>query len=148
MSFQTAIEIGQWVFLLYFILLNTGYLTLNLLSIINISRMMRENVSDELSQLYSGFETPITLLVPAYNEQSTLAASIRSLLQLSYPQYEILVINDGSTDDTLAALQREFSLVPFPETYRTRLPTKPVRGIYHSTVFPNLRVIDKENGGK
>jgi cellulose synthase/poly-beta-1,6-N-acetylglucosamine synthase-like glycosyltransferase len=148
MSFQAAIEIGQWTFLFYFILLNVGYLTLNLLSIINISRMMRENVSDELSQIYSGFETPITLLVPAYNEQSTLAASIRSLLQLSYPQYEILVINDGSTDDTLAVLQREFSLVPFPETYRARLPTKPVRGIYHSTVFPNLRVIDKENGGK
>ena len=148
MSFQAAIEIGQWTFLFYFILLNVGYLTLNLLSIINISRMMRENVSDELSQIYSGFETPITLLVPAYNEQSTLAASIRSLLQLSYPQYEILVINDGSTDDTLAVLQREFSLGPFPETYRGRLPTKPVRGIYHSTVFPNLRVIDKENGGK
>ena len=148
MSLQTAIEIGQWFFLLYFILLNTGYLTLNLLSIINISRMMRENVSEELSQLYSGFETPITLLVPAYNEQSTLAASIRSLLQLSYPQYEILVINDGSTDDTLTVLQREFSLVPFPETYRARLKTQRVRGIYHSTVFPNLRVIDKENGGK
>ncbi len=148
MSFQAAIEIGQWFFLLYFILLNTGYLALNLLSIVNISRMMRENVSDELSQIYSGFETPITLLVPAYNEQTTLAASIRSLLQLSYPQYEILVINDGSTDDTLAVLQREFSLVPFPETYRERLKTKLVRSVYHSTIFPNLRVIDKENGGK
>lgn len=148
MNYQMAIEIGQWVFLVYFILLNTGYLTLNLLSIVSISRMMRENVSDELSQIYSGFETPITLLVPAYNEQATIAASIRSLLQLSYPQYEILVVNDGSKDDTLAVLQREFSLVPFPETYRARLKTAPIHGIYHSTVFPNLRVIDKENGGK
>jgi cellulose synthase/poly-beta-1,6-N-acetylglucosamine synthase-like glycosyltransferase len=148
MNYQVAIEIGQWIFLLYFILLNMGYLTLNLLSMINISRMMRENVSDELSQIYSGFETPITLLMPAYNEQSTIAASIRSLLQLSYPQYEILVINDGSIDNTLTVLQREFSLVPFPETYRARIATQPVRGIYHSTVFPNLRVIDKENGGK
>jgi cellulose synthase/poly-beta-1,6-N-acetylglucosamine synthase-like glycosyltransferase len=148
MTYQTAIEIGQWIFLVYFILLNTGYLTLNLLSMINISRMMRENISDELSQIYSGFETPITLLVPAYNEQATIAASVRSLLQLSYPQYEILVVNDGSVDDTLAVLQREFSLIPFPETYRARLKTKPVRSVYHSTVFPNLRVIDKENGGK
>lgn len=148
MNYQAAIEIGQWIFLGYFISLNSGYLILNMLSLINISRMMRENVSDELSQIYSGFETPITLLVPAYNEQETISASIRSLLQLSYPQYEILIVNDGSIDDTLVVLQREFSLVPFPETYRARLQTKPVRGIYHSTVFPNLRVIDKENGGK
>ena len=148
MNYQAVIEIGQWTFLLYFILLNTGYLALNMLSIVHISRMMRENVSDELSQIYSGFETPITLLVPAYNEQETIAASIRSLLQLSYPEYEILIVNDGSLDDTLTVLQREFSLVPFPETYRARLLTKPVRGVYHSTIFPNLRVIDKENGGK
>lgn len=147
-GYQTAIEIGQWISLWYFISLNTGYLTLNLLSVIHISRMMRENVSDELSQIYSGFETPITLLVPAYNEQETIAASIRSLLQLSYPQYEVLIVNDGSSDNTLTVLQREFSLVPFPEAYRTRIATQPVRGVYHSTVFPNLRVIDKENGGK
>ena len=82
-GYQAAIEIGQWISLWYFISLNTGYLTLNLLSVIHISRMMRENVSDELSQSYSGFETPITLLVPAYNEQETIAASIRSLGILS-----------------------------------------------------------------
>ena len=87
-------------------------------------------------------------VVPAYNEEATIAASVRSMLQLEYPEFEVIVVNDGSRDGTLAALVREFELVPHPEAYWRRLPVKPVRGIYRSTRFPNLRVIDKENGGK
>jgi len=148
MNFRATIEIGQWLFLLYFIGLNTGYLMLNMLSLISLSRLMRANAVDALPQAYSGFEPPISLLVPAYNEQASIATSIRSMLQLSYPQFEIIVINDGSRDDTLEVLQREFALVPFPEAYRARLATRTVRSLYRSTVYPHLRVIDKENGGK
>jgi len=59
-----------------------------------------------------------------------------------------VVINDGSKDDTLKVLEHEFSLIPFPEAFRQQLKTKPIRGIYRSTLHNNLRVIDKENGGK
>jgi cellulose synthase/poly-beta-1,6-N-acetylglucosamine synthase-like glycosyltransferase len=69
------------------------------------------------------------------------------MLQLEYPDYEVLIVNDGSRDDTLAKLQREFQLQPFPEAYRQRVPCKPVRGVYRSLRYPSLRVIDKENGG-
>jgi cellulose synthase/poly-beta-1,6-N-acetylglucosamine synthase-like glycosyltransferase len=148
MSFLGVIEIGQWLFLLYFIGLNGGYLLLNLLSMVSLSRVMKAKAVDALPKAYSGFESPISLLVPAYNEQATIAASIRSMLQLSYPQFEIIVINDGSQDETLEVLQREFAMVPFPEAYRTRLATKPVRSLYRSTSYPNLRLIDKDNGGK
>lgn len=148
MTFRDAIEIGQWLFLLYFIGLNSGYLMLNMLSLVSLSRLMGANAADALPQAYSGLEPPISMLVPAYNEQASIATSIRSMLQLSYPQFEIIVINDGSRDDTLEVLQREFFLVPFPEAYRTRLATRPVRLLYRSTIYPNLRVIDKENGGK
>lgn len=86
--------------------------------------------------------------MPAYNEEFTIVASIRSLLQLTYHEYEIIVINDGSKDGTLAELQREFELIPFAEVYWNKLPTKPERGIWRSRRHPNLRVIDKENGGK
>lgn len=148
MTFRDAIEIGQWLFLLYFIGLNSGYLMLNMLSLVSLSRLMGANAADALPQAYSGLEPPISMLVPAYNEQASIATSIRSMLQLSYPQFEVIVINDGSRDDTLEVLQREFFLVPFPEAYRTRLATRPVRLLYRSTIYPNLRVIDKENGGK
>jgi cellulose synthase/poly-beta-1,6-N-acetylglucosamine synthase-like glycosyltransferase len=73
---------------------------------------------------------------------------VRSLLQLRYPQFEIIVVNDGSTDDTLRALQQAFGLEPFPEVLRVRLETARVRGVYRSPQYPGLRVIDKENGGK
>lgn len=148
MNFGDAIEIGQWLSLLYFIGLNTGYLMLSMLSLVSLSRLMRANPVDALPHAYSGLEPPISMLVPAYNEQATIATSIRSMLQLSYPQFEIVVINDGSTDDTLEVLRREFSLLPFPEAYRARLATRPVTTLYRSTSYPNLRVIDKENGGK
>lgn len=142
------LDISEWGFLLYFIGLNFGYLSLNFLSLSSLSNLMRTRMIDELPQVYSGLEAPISLLVPAFNEQATIATSVRSLLQLSYHEYEIVVINDGSTDDTLDVLMREFALVPFPEAYRKQLDSKEIKTVYRSSRFNNLRVIDKENGGK
>jgi len=139
---------SQWFFLAYFIGLNGGYLLLNLLSLVSIKRHLDAHALDSLPGIHSGFEPPVSVLVPAYNEEATIASSVHSLLQLNYPEYEVIVINDGSKDGTLAALQREFALVPFPDVYWRRLETRPVRAIYRSTVHPNLRVLDKENGGK
>lgn len=148
MNWREIFEIAQWVFLLYFIGLNSGYLLLNLVAFVNLKHYMAGHSLDDLPHGYIGFELPITLLAPAYNEAATIAASVRSLLQLDYPEYEIVVINDGSKDGTLEVLHREFALTPFPEAYWRRLPVQPIRGIYRSTTHPNLRVIDKENGGK
>ncbi|PWF45377.1 glycosyltransferase family 2 protein [Massilia glaciei] len=149
MSFgQFIIEFTTWFILAYFIALNCGYLALNLVSIVSLRRRGQEEILDELPQVYSGLEPPISLLVPAYNEEATIAASVHSMLQLTYSQFEIVVINDGSKDATLEVLKQEFGMLPFPEAYRVQLPTKEVRGIYRSTRFPNLRLVDKCNGGK
>jgi cellulose synthase/poly-beta-1,6-N-acetylglucosamine synthase-like glycosyltransferase len=148
MTLSHAAGYFQWLFIFYFISLNLGYIGLNVLSIISISGYMKRRGPAFLSSFYPGFEPPITVVVPAYNEMATIPDSIRSFLQLHYSQFEIVVVNDGSSDDTLATLTREFSLVPFPEAYRVRVATKPVRGIYLSTIHSNLRVVDKENGGK
>ncbi|MCM2289170.1 MAG: glycosyltransferase family 2 protein [Sulfuritalea sp.] len=138
----------QWGFLCYFVLLNGGYLILNLLSLVSLRRYLDRYSLDMLPRASTGFDPPISLLVPAYNEEATITASLRSLLQLDYPEFEIVVINDGSKDGTLAELFREFDLLPFPEAYRRSVPCREVRGIFRSTRFPSLRVIDKENGGK
>jgi cellulose synthase/poly-beta-1,6-N-acetylglucosamine synthase-like glycosyltransferase len=138
----------QWFFLLYFIALQLGYIVLNLLSF-GVLRNYMENTSvDRLSQVFSGLEPPITILVPAYNEAANIVGSVRSLLQLNYPDYEIVVCNDGSTDDTLEILKREFQLVAYPETRQAAIATRPVRGYYRSHLRPSLRVVDKENGGR
>jgi cellulose synthase/poly-beta-1,6-N-acetylglucosamine synthase-like glycosyltransferase len=98
--------------------------------------------------LLTGLEPPISVVIPAYNEEQTIVTSIRSMLQLRYPQYEVVVVNDGSRDGTLDALKEAFQLEQFPQAYHARLTTRPVRGVYRSRAYPSLRVIDKENGGK
>ncbi|MFC7515035.1 glycosyltransferase [Herbaspirillum sp. GCM10030257] len=145
---QLVVSFITWFVICYFILLNCGYLLLNLMSILTLRRKGQEKILDNLPQVYSGLEPPISLLVPAYNEEATIAASVRSMLQLQYSELEIIVINDGSKDGTLEVLKEEFSLLPFPEAYRVQIETKPINGIYRSRRYPNLRVIDKVNGGK
>lgn len=138
----------EYVFLLYFLVLFAVYFGLNLVSLYTLPRYMQLHTAGDFPQPYSGFDLPISILVPAYNESAVIVSSIRSLLQLNYSEFELVVINDGSKDETLEVLKREFKLAPFPEAYRIRLPSKPVRAFYLSTTHPNLRVIDKENGGK
>ena len=148
MSLLEVVARTQWFFLGYFVALNLGYILLNLLSIGALRRYMENTSVDRLSQVFSGLEPPVSLLVPAYNEAATIVGSLRSQLQLNYPDFEIIVVNDGSRDDTLEILKREFQLVVYPETRAPAIATKPVRAHYRSKSRPNLRVIDKENGGK
>jgi cellulose synthase/poly-beta-1,6-N-acetylglucosamine synthase-like glycosyltransferase len=142
------VDFITWFVLCYFVLLNGGYLLLNLLSLRSLHRKGQEEMLDDLPRAWSGLEPPVSILVPAYNEEATIAASVRSMLQLTYSEYEVVVVNDGSRDATLDVLKREFGLLPFPEAYRRQIATKEIRAIYRSTRFPNLRVIDKANGGK
>ena len=90
---------------------------------------------------------PISLVVPAYNESRSIVTSIKALLQLEYPDFEVVVVNDGSTDDTLEKLISGFQLYPYPEAYRKQVPCRQVRATYRSARYRNLRVVDKENGG-
>lgn len=96
--------------------------------------------------LASGMAPSVSMLVPAFNEALVIGESVLSLLTLSYPALEIIVINDGSTDDTLAILTDQFELSPIHPIYRKTLPSKPVHGLYVSRSHPNLIVVDKENG--
>jgi cellulose synthase/poly-beta-1,6-N-acetylglucosamine synthase-like glycosyltransferase len=138
----------QWLFLGYFAAVNGGYLLLYLCALGAVRRQLEARTLEQLPRAYSGLEPPVSILVPAYNEEATIATSVRSMLQLDYPEFEVIVVNDGSRDGTLEALRSAFALLPFPEAYWRRLEVKPVRGIYRSAKHPNLRVIDKENGGK
>lgn len=148
MTLAEIIGWSQWAFLLYFILITLGYLALNLIATMALFRFMPGRRMDRLGVIPTNLEPPISVLVPAYNESATISATVYSLLQLQYPRFEILVINDGSSDDTLEVLKREFSLEPFPQVARNELRTAPVRQVYRSTTTRNLKVIDKENGGK
>jgi cellulose synthase/poly-beta-1,6-N-acetylglucosamine synthase-like glycosyltransferase len=97
---------------------------------------------------YADAAPPITLLVPAYNEELSIVDSVRSLLALQYPNFEVVVVNDGSKDGTMAALIEAFELVPVERHYERAAPHQPIRALYRAPNQPRLVIADKENGGK
>ena len=133
----------------YFVAVNTIYLIFTVISFFALRAHRRRWTPRELGAVMRSPATPgISLIAPAYNEESTIAESLRSLLLLNYPQFEIVVVNDGSRDGTLAAAAAAFDLVRAPVSYAQPLATKPVRGVYRSLMTQDLVMIDKENGGK
>lgn len=138
---------GQWVFLAYFVGINLGYLMQNVIAALGIRKYLQTAEQYEAENVFSALDIPISLVVPAFNESASIITSVKAMLQLEYPQYELIVVNDGSTDDTLQKLIDEFDLREFPEAYRARVQSTEVRGIYRSTRIRNLRVVDKVNGG-
>lgn len=135
-------------FLVYFGSLNVFYLLLNLIGAFSLHRYMGYLNLTRLPSDYGRYEPPVSVLVPAYNEALTILSSLQSVLQLEYHHYEVVVINDGSQDDTLQMLIEHFGLRPYPLPGKQDLPTARIRGIWRTPRDPRLLVIDKENGGK
>ncbi|MFN8130928.1 MAG: glycosyltransferase [Solirubrobacteraceae bacterium] len=96
----------------------------------------------------SPLSMPVSILVPARNESATIVASIRALLESQFVTFEVVVVNDGSTDGTLEAVRAAFRMVRVDRVPRARLPTAPVRAVYASPVEPRVVLVDKANGGK
>ncbi len=133
----------------YFVSLNVFYLATSLLAFRALRRYARRlKILDTEELISSAGVPPITLIAPAYNEEATCVEATRSLLTLRYPEYDIVVVNDGSRDATLARLVEAFDLVGAPRAPTGAIATRPVRGTYRSRIHPNLWVVDKENGGK
>jgi cellulose synthase/poly-beta-1,6-N-acetylglucosamine synthase-like glycosyltransferase len=109
----------------------------------------RRRVFESLDRVReSSLTIPVSIIAPVFNEAPVVAAATRSFVDIDYPEYEVIVVNDGSTDDTLEVLQREFELEPIEHFYRRRYESGPIRGLYRSRTHPKLVVIDKVNGGK
>ncbi len=133
----------------YLAVLYVGYFALVALGHVEARRRRRERAIDDADTLaVSRFAPGVSILVPAYNEGGGLADAVRSLLALSYPEYEVIVVNDGSNDDTLERLVDAFDLVAVEVTSREIVPTAQVEGYYRSPSDGRLLVVDKANGGK
>jgi cellulose synthase/poly-beta-1,6-N-acetylglucosamine synthase-like glycosyltransferase len=150
MSVLEAVLRGtSWLALLYFLILAFAYLTFTLVAWHRLAAHRRARAYWPLDEIFtSPFTPPISLVVPAFNEEAGIVPSVTSLLDLRYPRHEVIVVNDGSTDGTLERLREAFDLAPVREALRTRIATAPIRAAYVSRRRPNLWVVDKENGGK
>ncbi len=143
--FRTIIYIS----IIYFLLVNLTYIALNLVAFLALKKeKIKFEVTDLQKTFQSEFYKPLSIIVPAYNEEKTITESIQAMLSLTYPEFEIVVVNDGSKDDTLKRLREKFNLVPSNRTNKADLTTAKIRGVYDSLDYPNLVVVDKENGGK
>src|SRR5215218_9449333 len=132
----------------YFLSINAVYVVLYLISFAEIADYVRREVFSGFSELFtSNYAPPVSVVVPAYNEEATITDSVRSFLTLHYPLHEVIVVNDGSRDGTLEVLMQEFGLYESDQPVRMQLETAPLRGIYTSPT-ERLIVVDKENGGK
>ena len=112
-------------------------------------RSQRDDDHSHWEILRSESYLPITIIVPAYNEQNTIRESVLALLSLHYPEFKIIVVNDGSSDATVETVVNEFNMSPVHYVRDDEtINHEPIRQIYGSEKYPDLLFIDKKNGKK
>jgi poly-beta-1,6-N-acetyl-D-glucosamine synthase len=143
------VGIAVLVCLAYLVFTTAVYVVLTLVGAVESLVRKQESRTDDFATLgASRFTIPVSIVVPAYNEERVIAATTRSMLELDYPEHEVVVVNDGSSDGTLAALVEAFGLEPYEAFVRHVFPHNEVRAMYRCPEHPNLVVVDKVNGGK
>lgn len=150
--FETArnIILSYNYFILYYFLVIGGiYLVLSFLSFISLRKYLSRQIYKDLKDVFHIKKyKSISLIVPAYNEEAGIVSSIQALLQLEYPQYQIIVVNDGSKDKTLEILKENFNTVEIPYLPFNNLPTQQVNSVFLCKGSKKLLIVDKQNGGK
>lgn len=139
----------NYIVLYYVLFINTIYFIQLILSAFGLYDYIKKmNYSDYNKYTVSNNMIPISVLVPAYNEEGTIVDNIKSLLALNYPSFEVIVINDGSKDNTFEKIIDAYNLIKINQPIRYSIKTNSIKGIYKNLDFPKLTLVDKENGGK
>jgi cellulose synthase/poly-beta-1,6-N-acetylglucosamine synthase-like glycosyltransferase len=144
----TAAEAIAWLVILAGLLQVLLYIVQLVFAGVALHRRPPHEAASVLWQRYADLAPPIAIVAPAYNEGLTIEESVRALLALHYPDFEVIVVNDGSKDATLQVLIDRFQVRPVERYHDLVIENKPIRGIYANPDIPRLLVIDKENGGK
>jgi cellulose synthase/poly-beta-1,6-N-acetylglucosamine synthase-like glycosyltransferase len=147
---RTLLTIYQYLLLVYFSSLNILYALFSCVGLRAIVVVFaREFSQGSLRDLLErDVYKPVSILVPAHNEEVSIVDSVQSLLALQFPEFEIVVVSDGSEDETIERLVGAFALAEQPWASRPDLPTAQVRRTFRSLTHPNLIVVDKDRGGK
>ncbi len=146
---RTFVRYFNTIFAVYASALSAVYMFIFLFSLLGVRRQVRIQALTRPSLLFKDNILPsISIISPAYNEEATIVESVHSLFHLRYPDYEIIVVNDGSTDKTMEKLIDAFELERTDIFVHGYLHTQEIRAIYANKRYPELLVIDKMNGGK
>ena len=139
------------VFISYAFLLIFSYTALSIVSGISLNYYLKKNSFVDYSVILDSPLAPsVSVLVPAFNEAKTIVDNVESIYTIHYNNFDVIVVNDGSSDTTFEELQKAFQLERVNFAINHQIETKEVRGVYKSKLetYSNLVVIDKENGGK
>ncbi|PKD42615.1 glycosyltransferase family 2 protein [Rhodohalobacter barkolensis] len=148
-QFINLVDSLGWVFILYFLIVNGTYLSMVVVSLFYIRKHQKYySVFEPEGVFQSDLYKSISIISPAYNEEVNIIDSVEALLQLQYRDFEVVVVNDGSTDSTLEKLKNHFRLYESEIELHSTLPHKNIVTSYRSSRYDNLIVIDKVNGGK
>lgn len=142
------LNVSNHILFWYYLASNVAYLTMLIVALKTSATHQRRLTSHNLSWIQeTPMAPPITMIAAAHNEEASIRVAVRNLLELDYPELEVIVVNDGSKDRTLHELSDEFQLRPVRAVYVPHVPSATVRGLYRSDVDPRLLVVDKEPGG-
>ena len=131
------------------LLLNVIYIIQLFVSLFRVHHNYNKTFSDDFhSYVDSDNLLPISLIIPAYNEQENIVQNVRSLMKINYPMYEVIVVNDGSNDKTGELVVNAFHMHKIETSIRYQIPTEDIEGVYFSKEYPNLLYVQKKNGGK
>ena len=143
----TIVHILLWGILVYFVALHLIYVLLVFLGAAQVRRYKSAVTFAEFDRISkSELSMPVSVIIPGHNEAEIIVGTVENALKLNYPTHEVIVVDDGSTDDTIGVLQRRFGLRRVDKQARKRIGTKQVNAIYESETFPNLVVAAKDNG--
>ncbi len=148
-AIRSFIVVFNYFCMAFTLLLNIIYIIQLLVSLVRVHKNYDKAFSDDFhSYVDSDNLLPISLIIPAYNEQEHIVQNIRSLMKINYPMYEIIVVNDGSTDKTGELVINAFNMHKIETSIRYQIPTADIEGVYYSRRYPNLLFVQKKNGGK
>lgn len=135
--------------LVYFLFINSFYALLLVISFLEIYKRYAEVKSESFEHVLKSESVPaITIIAPAYNESAGIVASVLSILKLSYPKLEVIIVNDGSSDHTLDTLKDAFELQSIPPAFPNLIQCQKIKQVFRSKRYRNLLILDKDNGGK
>lgn len=137
----------SYLFIVMFVIINLSYLLITLLSIVQLNKSIRGKFNKLIKKPSNSYQ-PISILIPAFNEEKCILHTIKSVINQNYSNYEIIIINDGSTDNTFQVLNNFLKLSKSNIKNYNFFKTAKVKNYFQSLNYPSIKVIDKINGGK
>lgn len=148
---REVLRVTDWAIFVYFVALNSSYLVLMLLAGMEFTKHLRRIPFAGADDMFrSPLTLPVSVIVPAYNEGAGIVPAVQAMTALRYPRFEVVVVDDGSSDDTFERLRDHFDLVEVPRVVPAEVPYRgQVLSVHVARDNPDvLTVVRKTNGGK